>query len=179
MIKKRGSKEYLLESAFELLSKDNIELITVHDITSNCNVSQRTFYNYFSDKYDLANSVYLYLIEQYYNQAEKPLTLSDLLWLNAQCMYDNKWFFYNLIRYVGQNNFRHFIHEPLKQKYLEVIRDHFKVKIDEQLSEDVSFFLYGCTGSSEMNFSTPNIKKPEELIPIYIRCMPQSLKRFL
>ncbi|MBQ9327178.1 MAG: TetR/AcrR family transcriptional regulator C-terminal domain-containing protein [Solobacterium sp.] len=179
MIKKRTSKEYLLESALELLSKDDIELITVHDITSNCNISPRTFYNYFSDKYELANSVYLYLIEQYYVTQNQPLTLHDLLMLNAQCMYDNRPFFRNLIQYVGQNNFRHFIHKPLKEKYLEVIRTTFHIEPDEHLSEDISFFLYGCIGSSEMNFSTPNIQRPEQIIPIYERCMPDSLKPFL
>lgn len=179
MIKKKTSKEYLLESALELLSKDDIELITVRDITSNCNISQRTFYNYFSDKYELANSVYIYLIEQYYAAAEKPHTLHDLLMLNAQCMYDNKQFFRNLIKYFGQNNFRQFIHKPLMEKYLEVIRNTFNVEPGEQLCEDISFFLYGCIGSSEMNFSSTTIKRPEQMIPIYERCIPDSLRSFL
>lgn len=52
-MKRKTAKEILVESFRELADKQNVDKITIKDITSNCGYSPATFYRQFSDKYDL------------------------------------------------------------------------------------------------------------------------------
>lgn len=54
MIEKPSSKKVLADSLMELSRKYSINKITVDMIVKNCGYSRKTFYNNFSDKYDLA-----------------------------------------------------------------------------------------------------------------------------
>lgn len=48
---KSSMKLRILEAAYELLGKNNLESITVQQIVERCGISRKTFYNHFSDKY--------------------------------------------------------------------------------------------------------------------------------
>ena len=52
-MKRKTTKDILAESFLELINDKRISKITINDITSNCGMTQPTFYNYFKDKYDL------------------------------------------------------------------------------------------------------------------------------
>ena len=52
-MKRKTTKEILSESFQELAAEMRIDKITITEITSNCGMSQPTFYNHFKDKYDL------------------------------------------------------------------------------------------------------------------------------
>ncbi len=49
----RDTKQKLLDSFIELAKKKPLDKITVKQISDNCGVTSQTFYNHFSDKYDL------------------------------------------------------------------------------------------------------------------------------
>ena len=53
VVKRLDTRQLLVESMIELASTMPFDKITIKEITDNCGVSQRTFYNYFTDKYDL------------------------------------------------------------------------------------------------------------------------------
>ena len=50
---RKTTKDILAESFLELAENKRIDKITITEITSNCGMSQPTFYNHFKDKYDL------------------------------------------------------------------------------------------------------------------------------
>lgn len=52
-MQRKGAKEILTESFWELAGTKAIDKITVKDITENCGYSPATFYRHFKDKYDL------------------------------------------------------------------------------------------------------------------------------
>jgi tRNA1Val (adenine37-N6)-methyltransferase len=52
-MKRKTTKEILADSFLELAAEKRIDKITIAEITSNCSMSQPTFYNHFKDKYDL------------------------------------------------------------------------------------------------------------------------------
>ncbi|OPZ20320.1 MAG: HTH-type dhaKLM operon transcriptional activator DhaS [Firmicutes bacterium ADurb.BinA205] len=59
-MKRKTTKEILAESFQELASEKRIDKITITEITSNCGMSQPTFYNHFKDKYDLIVWIYIH-----------------------------------------------------------------------------------------------------------------------
>ncbi len=66
-MKRKTTKEILAESFQELAANKRIDKITITEITSNCGMSQPTFYNHFKDKYDLIVWIYI-------RKADKLLT---------------------------------------------------------------------------------------------------------
>lgn len=66
MLKKRTTKQLIEESISDLLQKEPFESITVTDIISNCNISRRTFYYYFKDKFDLVEQIFLEDLMNFY-----------------------------------------------------------------------------------------------------------------
>ena len=58
-MKRKTTKEYLVESFLELAEHKPVNKITVASIVENCGLTQPTFYRYFKDKYDLITWAYL------------------------------------------------------------------------------------------------------------------------
>lgn len=58
MLKIVNVKQTLADSLIELSYSKPISKITVQNIVDNCNTVRQTFYNHFSDKYDLINWIY-------------------------------------------------------------------------------------------------------------------------
>lgn len=57
MVKKQATRKLLIDSFIELSKQMPFEKISIADITQNCGLSRKTFYNYFQDKYDLIEYV--------------------------------------------------------------------------------------------------------------------------
>lgn len=64
-MKKYSVRDLIANSTLELLMTKKIDDITVGEIVSNCNVSRRSFYNHFKDKFDVCNYIYDYLLDEY------------------------------------------------------------------------------------------------------------------
>ena len=77
-LKRKTTKEILAESFQELAANKRIDKITITEITSNCGMSQPTFYNHFKDKYDLI--VWIYIHES--GEIMSKIGLQN--WLNRQ-----------------------------------------------------------------------------------------------
>lgn len=58
MIERKGTKRLIEDSFIELLSQKSIKNVTVSEIAENCGISDRTFYYYFHDKFELVEEVY-------------------------------------------------------------------------------------------------------------------------
>ena len=57
-MKRKTTKEILVESFRELAQKKAVDKITVQDIVQNCDYSPATFYRHFTDKYALISFDY-------------------------------------------------------------------------------------------------------------------------
>jgi AcrR family transcriptional regulator len=57
------SQEAIKKAVIELMSEKNFDLITIQDISDRANVSRRTIYLHYMDKYDLLDK----LIEEHIN----------------------------------------------------------------------------------------------------------------
>ncbi len=73
MIKKQTNQELITASLLDLLENNRpFKSITIRDIADNCGISRRTFYNFFTDKYDIVIQLYLHTI-----QHEMPKDIMD------------------------------------------------------------------------------------------------------
>lgn len=179
MIPKKSSKELLIESAIELISLNSIEKVAVSDIARNCNVSTRTFYNHFQDKYDLINYAYIHMIEDYYNSYIDTIDFHSCLTYTAKCIYDNLIYFKNITKYSGQNNFKASVLDPLRSIYLRLIQDIYHDEINKTIYDSITFFLYGCIGYVDDVLRSQNIPTREESVEFFEKCLPTNLKKYL
>ncbi|MCR5762702.1 MAG: TetR/AcrR family transcriptional regulator [Treponema sp.] len=76
MIKKQTAKDLLVASILELSDSKNLDKITVKDICDNCSLSTQTFYNNFSDKYELI----LYVYKSVYENLFAKLDVDGYAW---------------------------------------------------------------------------------------------------
>ena len=178
MIPKKDSKQLLTESILELLSTNPLEKISITDIVRNCGVSKRTFYNYYKDKYDLANSVYLYLVADYYSRHREKISFRELLFYTAQCVMDHIDFFTHIISYQGQNNFRLYVADPLCELYVQLIEEQYAETLDPAHQKSLRFFVIGTVGFVEERIATKDYIDPNEIVAFFELCCPAWMGKY-
>lgn len=106
-MKRKTSREILVDSFHELAEKKPVNKITIHEIAHNCGYSPATFYRQFSDKYDLMAWDYINSCSEIMNQAEE----NEQSWEEtvAQCcrhFYNQRQYVQNLLKNTeGQEPF--------------------------------------------------------------------------
>lgn len=178
MEKKKSAKEYLMESAIELLSKSRVENISVRDIADNCGVSTRTFYNYFRDKHDLFLSIYTSDLEDFFQKNKEGLTFYPFMWHTGEVLWEYKEFFKNFQAYMGQNNFRDSVFDPLMEYYERIITECFHEEVTPEVHAALMFFVHGMIGYVYWYYSQPELQSLEEGIPFFRENAPEILKKY-
>lgn len=143
MYPKRTTRELIFASLMDLLHNRTIEQITVRDISNNCGISTRSFYNNFVDKHDA--------VSQFYLSHMRPYLLSSLQeWHDhrSQFLMAERSFFINTICYQGQNNLLDTITWLDKEKYLLHIRPEIydSPQFLQQVITGISYMIYGNVG---------------------------------
>jgi len=143
MIHRYSAKEYLNQSAIELLSRNDIERVTVRDICGNCGISTHTFYKYYRDKYDIINTCFDSALQEFYRQYAEEPSVHNFLLYTAGIVYDKRNFFINVFRYKGQNNIRVGLTGPLEHEYQRIITERFGIEMTDSLRKAIAFFVKG------------------------------------
>lgn len=179
MVPKKSSKELLAESALEMISKYPVDKISVLEIARNCNVSTRTFYNHFRDKYDLIAWSSIYLMEQRHKEYQGTTDFHYCLTITTEVVWEYCDFFVNAVKYHGQNNLSESIMNPLRDIYLKLIHDVYHDEITDEIYDSVTFFLYGCIGFANHALQNNNIPTPQTAVALLENCLPSNLKVYL
>ncbi len=179
MIIKPDTKQLLELSAMELFSETTIDKITVKDIAQNCNLSTRTFYNYFKDKYEIINSCYISLLEKYYYEHKADLTFHLWLLYTAEVICDHCSFFTNIFKYTGQNNARISVVIPLRELYFRLIKEVYRDEITPAIYDSVTFFLTGSIAYVEEAFLKKDIPDPQTAVAYFENGIPVNLSKYL
>ncbi|GEM_PF-3672857 len=141
--KKKPAYTQILESLEELFAQYSIQKLTTKQIADACNISSRTFYNYFYDKYDAAAAMFLHIVEPYIYD-----NLST--WYNHGCDLNDHSvaIIHNCI--LAQDNtaiietYKKVEYEKLKMHILpEAYKDP---KTAQQIECDIIFFVNGIKG---------------------------------
>lgn len=177
MIKKKTVRELLAESLEELIKSKPFEKITVQEIAENCGVGRRTFYNNFIDKHDLAAWMYIRQLEDFVNGRDQA-RLEEFIRYSTEVVNKDLAFIVAIDKYKGQNNLRDSLTQPMTDTYVKVIEKYYDCKVDDEMKEDIRFFVGGQIAFVGRVINGPNIPRTEEVTAFFIRCIPESLKQF-
>lgn len=179
MDKKKSAKEYLAESAIELLSHGDVDSITVSDISNNCGVSTRTFYNYFRDKHDLFLYIYTRELERYFQEHKEGLRFYRFMLWTGAILWEYKDFFINFHKYTGQNNFRDSVFQPLCDYYERIVRECFHDEVTEDIHYAINFWVNGMVSYVDQAYNEPELEPYKPACKRFARYIPEPIKKYL
>lgn len=118
---RKNTKRTLADSMKQLLRKMPMERITIKDITDMAGVIRPTFYNHFSDKYELLE----YIIREDLLRPVKPLLMNHMIMEGLTLLFSNlkndREFYVNAIRIEGQNSFESIARHEVTKLLLDVM----------------------------------------------------------
>ncbi|MCR1951162.1 MULTISPECIES: TetR/AcrR family transcriptional regulator C-terminal domain-containing protein [Clostridium] len=132
----------------KLMNKHSINKITVKEVTDECGITRRTFYNHFNDTYELLEWIYEHEVieelEQYYNLDGWKTAITIVL----QYTIDNKKICLNTFNSLGRDHLEKFLYNifynALQGVTLDIIKD---MDIDENIkNETIRFYTLAIVG---------------------------------
>lgn len=179
MEKKKNSKELLKDSIIELIGNNAVEKVTVSMICKNCGVSQRTFYNYFRDKYDLICWVYTSVLDTVYCEENNHVSMHNVISALVRNIVDNRRFYKNAVKFTGQNSFMKSIFSPLRRSSFHLIQDVRGDTLTEELSDAVDFYILGCIGFMQYHLLLDDPISADRTIQVFEDNIPSVLEKYL
>jgi len=176
MYTKRTTKELLSDSIIDLLSRKNINNITVREITENCGVSTRSFYNYFKDREDL-----LYHVCQTYQldvirKTPLDMPLYDALVSVIKIILNYASVVDAAMQYGGQNNVFDSSIGGMKEILTErICRINGTSLLDPKMAYAVSFWVNGYYSTGKELLSKNTALTAEEITDMVIHATPACL----
>ncbi len=144
MIERISMRKLIQSSTLELLNQNTIQDISVKQIAKNCVISPRTFYNYFKDKYEAANSIYIDYMRPFLK-----CDLKEWYFHLSSFIVEHNAFLKNTLVYAGQNAIQDAILELEWEKLL--LHINADVLADEELllstKYAIEYMLFGNIGA--------------------------------
>lgn len=110
----QSAKEKIINNFRQLVMTKDFEKLTVAQICEHADVSRKTFYKYFQDKYDVIEQIVLINITQPFVELKRLYASHDLPstmimeWF-YQKIYEDRYFYSRINEYTGKNSFQDFI----------------------------------------------------------------------
>lgn len=171
--------QYLAASALKLCTEYPIEQITVSQICNNCNLSARTFYNHFSDKYALFLWIYTNELDKFFLPDNSERTFSSFMRYAGKVVELHFPFFYSQANYSGQNNLQNSLYEPFYNYYLRIIRETFNEEPSNETHKILEVFVYGMLSYIGTHLKDSDPVPLDEAVDIFCRAIPASLEKYL
>ena len=178
---KEDTKKRILEAGFTLLEKRSILQLTTADICEAADVSSRTFYNYYLDKFDMAQHIMKMLTEDYWKACSREQnSYEDHFMYYYELVSQHRCFFLNNFCYSGPNCLYDYMTELAYEEYQDMILRSYPAEVlTSEVKLALRFYLYG---SLRLMIDFINGRTPEEDLPygmdyaaVYT---PEILKRF-
>lgn len=115
-------RKTLAESMKNLLEKETIDRITVEEVCEKADISRRSFYRYFIDKYDVVSWI---VDQEFFDKIDlaEDETLWDVYPGFLRYLYENRTWFLNALSFTGQNSLR----QHLYRRGFPIICHDFKI----------------------------------------------------
>lgn len=181
MIVQKTTKEILAESIQELAASKSVEKITIKEITQNCGMTSTTFYNHFSDKYELLAWIYNISMEPFLGRLGTDVSWRKCVWQSSFVLTENKPFYRNALQNTaGQVSFRYATNNFAIDLILERIRRNFAlVEIPSEIRFYVVFYMRAISESIN-DWFLDGMKIPiDEFTELLVQGMPTSLAPYL
>ena len=181
-MKRKTSREILVDSFHELAEKKPVNKITIHEIARNCGYSPATFYRQFSDKYDLMVWDYINSCSEIMNQVEE----NKQSWEEtvAQCcryFYNQRQYVQNLLKNTeGQEAFFNYMTEANAKLLTKIVYENKKgPEKPGDLPLLIRTYCYGMTQALCEWLTGRNACTVEEMESLFVRALPEPLVPYL
>lgn len=172
-------KDAIAHSFVKLCEGKRVKDITVTEIIRDCGISRQTFYNHFSDKYDIME----YVFDQAASQATAAMfegngfleaAIQEMLFV----FQDNREYYSCIARMEGQNNFLDFFILYTINFYTAIVESLLgKEVVNRKIRYEIQFNAYGV-GHMVLNYILSGMKEePEEVAPLMVQCIPVDLQK--
>ena len=169
-----STKKALANAFKEIMKETSFHKITISDICNRCNMSRKSFYYHFKDKYDLVNwifeSEYLSKVPV---QFDVNSTYYDSRWdliENLCCyFYSNKHFYSKIFKIKGQNSFTEYFRDlamPLLEARVQAITNDKKL-----IKFCTAFYADAFLSALERWIVEYNSIPPSEFIELLKQCV--------
>lgn len=180
-MRKKTSKEILVETLLEISKKKSIDKITVKEIVRESGIAMQTFYNHFLDKADLITYVHKSKFDEIISKIGKDgYTLYDATLENIEFYFEHKDFMANaLINTEGQDSYARASASNLFIKLKEYVLQQNNIN---ELSNKEEFFLkIYCISSvyayAHWAFGSNEISK-EDFADYIFELMPEAIRKY-
>lgn len=133
------ARKNILDVTIKLLSNKTFDEISVVEICNEANISKRTFYNHYKDKFDIIIKAAAVPGLDY--NTDTPLsiyTIERYLTNSYNWLVDHKKFVKNIVFYMGQNSPLN----SLKKEFYKYLMAMIKGKMeDEEISSEIRYTL--------------------------------------
>lgn len=169
-------KSSIAEAMKSLVREKSIENISVIDICERGNVNRRTFYRYFSDKFEVIEWIHY---SDFLQRLRMPSESSLFYYMSAavDLIVEDREYYINALKYKGQNSFRQYCSYHLSKFVYPDLRKCFQ-------SDDMYYLYVGH--SIEMTFDffelyltkNPNLTR-ESLLQAFKEMLYNPSKRYV
>lgn len=179
-MKRKTTKELLVESFRELAQNRTIDKITIKDIVDNCEYSSATFYRHFKDKYDLIAWAYSQDIEAVISkviQAEK--SWKESLFETAKYYSEHKEYLENLLLHTS--GYDAFVLNMTEINYKALMKMMVKAggPVDDEMKMVIRIYVSGTVClTCEWILGRYKVS-PESLAQAYIQAIPELIGKYL
>ena len=141
------NRDVILENAKELVCDNGFDKVTVKMICEKANISRKTFYTFYQDKYDileqiLVNDVFSEfsdLIDKFGKmELNRPIILEQMF----QNIYANKKFYSKAINTKGENSLESYLLYYFVKYYYKILAD---VKVENEIEMDYLTYFYSSS----------------------------------
>lgn len=133
------TKKKIAKSFKDLLKNDDFEKISVSMIMEYTKIRRQTFYEYFLDKYDLIEWIFLNELKEQVTDNLTYISGYQLLHEITLFFSANRQFYRKLFLIVGQNDFSSYFNEYCKQIIEKIIREYRQQPFNNH--KDHNFFV--------------------------------------
>ena len=174
-----STKDRFLYSFSELSQKAPVDKITIKEIASNCGLTSQTFYNHFSDKYDMIFWAYRKRVDDLCEQYIK----GDMLWRDILELYladykKNAKFILNIMKNTHGNDS---YYSGSSSYMLKRLREAFQTKLGVEKLDDktdmlLCFYVAGIVNSIGYWLDKRIDIDEKEMAEILDMAMPEYLR---
>lgn len=174
--------ERALENALkELMKVHTVNKITVKMITDHCGVTRHTFYNHFSDVYELLGSLFEHEVIEDLERCCNVSYWKQGIHLVLQYTLDNKSVCLNTFRSLGREHLERFLYNTFRKMLdgvIESVDKEKKASADHKM-EVADFFSYAVVGQFLAWLNDGLREKPEVIADRIGRMLEGTVTRLI
>lgn len=173
------TKKRLTDSLIYLMEEKPIDKITIEDITNHAQLTRTTFYNHFSDKYDVINSYHKEILNSTTFQIGKTCSWETATRTRFQKMLDDRLFITRAFQVEDVNSVFSEEYKCTLKVYSALLERELGNPLDEQMNLLIRFYCLGSMKTTAQWICRNMMESPEFMTDLLKEAMPQKLQYYL